>query len=291
MSTKFISIALLLYLTGNLVGCAPLSNISIPVFWGTIDQDHYSGIHAPLERVIQTQKEWDDFSEQHASRVSRGRRTIDFTRFSIIAVFLGERTDGRYSVQITSIAKAVDHMTVAYREFVAGEKCTYPTVTTYPYHIIGMEHFELPVQFQKRIEAYDCTNPVPFRTIEQGANSNIYDAFERVIQTPKEWLDFWQKHKSGQTPQPPLPTVDFTHETVISVFVGGRTSGGYLAEITSTLLDENRVIVTYKEVIPGDYCGVATIVTQPYHIVRLKRTDLPVLFQKLTEIHDCPRVP
>jgi hypothetical protein len=289
MACKFIGLALTLYLVISLVGCAPQGNTPIQVFFGTVEQDHYSGIHEPIERAIRTQEEWEDFSERHASKINLRPRTIDFIRFSLIAVFLGERKDGRSSVQITSVTKEANHLAVTYREMIAGDNCIYPSVATYPFHIVAVQHFELPIQFQKQIETYDCSNPVSFTTIEQGADSKIYDSLEHAMQTRAEWETFWQKHNSGRS-QKPLPTVDFTRETIITVFVGGRTRGGYLAEIAKIVLDVNRLVVVYKEVIAGDYCVVTLIATQPYHIVKLQRTDLPVAFQKQTEIHDCPQV-
>jgi len=112
-----------------------------------------------------------------------------------------------------------------------------------------------------------------------------------MIQKENEWTALWQQHKSEQSTQPPLPTVDFTRESVIVVFIGGRSNGGFYTKITGIMRDVNRLVVIYQEVIAGSYCTANAIVTQPYHIIRLKRTDLPVLFQKQTEIYDCPRVP
>jgi hypothetical protein len=207
----------------------------------------------------------------------------------VIAIFLGGRTDGRYLVQITSVVREANHLTVNYQEVVVGKHCTYTSSSTHPYHVILVDRVDVPVQFEKRTETYDCTDPVPFETIEQGDSSALEESLERVIRKPNEWETFWKQHKSKQSAPPPLPAVDFTHESIIAVFIGARSNGGYFAEITGIVRELNRLVVIYREVVAGRNCLINAIVTQPYHIVKLKRIDQPVLFHRQSEIRDCPK--
>jgi hypothetical protein len=293
MGYKSIGFALFFCLVGNLGGCTLPDKISIPIRILNIEQGYHSSIRESLERVIRTQDEWDALWKQHGStRVDLQPFSYDFIRGFIIAVFLGGRADGRYSVQITRIAREATHITVTYQEVIVGKNCTYVAAPTHPYHAVYvLERIDLPVQFHKQTTSYDCTDPTPFETIARDSVSStrsIWESSEQVIRTLSEWEGFWEKFTGVDNPSapPPLQVADFTHESIIAIFTGGRGEGGYCAEITGIVRDSNRLIVIYSEVVTRD-AGVLLVATQPFHIVKLKRIDQPVLFHRQTEIRNC----
>jgi hypothetical protein len=289
MTYKLISAAVILCLTAGFVGCQPLINIPIPVKFLTFEQGQYSSIPESFERVIQTQSEWETVWKQHQSRDPHQPNSFDFSRVSVIAVFLGVRTNGRYWIQITSVSQETSFLTISYQEVIVGKHCTYDNAPTRPYHVILVERFDLPVRFQKRMETYDCTDSVSFETIEQGDSSGIEESLERFIQKSSEWVTFWKQHQSKRTLLLPLPTVDFTQASIMAVFTGGRSNGGYFAEISNIVREATRLIVIYREVVAGENCVINLIATQPFHIVELKRIDQPVFFHRQSEIRDCPK--
>ncbi len=139
MSHKLIGIALMLALIENFAGCISLTSIptSASFSFVTLEQGHYSGVQESLERVIQTYKEWKIFWEQHQSGVVRQQPVqINFPHVSAIAVFVGGRSDGRYSVEITSVVREKNHITVTYQEVIAEGNCKYIAAATHPYHIV-----------------------------------------------------------------------------------------------------------------------------------------------------------
>ena len=119
---------------------------------------------------------------------------------------------------------------------------------------------------------------VPWETIEQGTHSGIKEERGVVIREAQAWRNFWEEHVAGRYPKPELPFVDFVREMVIGYFLGERPTGGYVVEVEEIWVMEGKVSVRVgvRSPPPGD--PVIQVLTQPCHLVRLGRFDLPVDF-------------
>lgn len=124
------------------------------------------------------------------------------------------------------------------------------------------------------------TNDVPFVTVDRGFNSGIRERKLLAVKTQKEWKDLWQAHTAITTPPKSLPAVDFEKEMIVAVFSGEKPSGGYRIEILKIEEDtaKREMRVTFRETKPPRDAMVTAALTQPHHIVKLKKTDLPVTF-------------
>jgi len=129
----------------------------------------------------------------------------------------------------------------------------------------------------------------PFTNIEQGTNSAITltnDAQVFKITAQSEWDDFWSQHKADITPIPQQPSVDFAQYMVIAVIDNIHSSGGYFIEITQIKERLNRLAVFATRTEPGNGCVTAAVLTSPFHIVSLQRSDLvPELFISTVIVH------
>ena len=119
--------------------------------------------------------------------------------------------------------------------------------------------------------------PAP-RTIDKGDQSNIDDRREVVVRTAAEWQKLWQQH----SPDRPMPSVDFSKEMVVGVFLGNRPTAGYGVAVVKTI-DANGVLhVQYRESAPGRDAITAQMLTFPYHVVAIsKSASLDVTFEKI----------
>jgi len=123
---------------------------------------------------------------------------------------------------------------------------------------------------------------VPFSTIDTGAVSGVTSRDSFVIKDDGEWVGLWKRHTSNQFPGPPIPRVDFSSEMVVAVFAGERGSGGYQIQVDRINDLGNRLVVAVSESYPGSGPGSDSHtmgMTHPFHIVRLARSSLPVVFQ------------
>ncbi|NJD69894.1 MAG: hypothetical protein C3F12_08915 [Candidatus Methylomirabilota bacterium] len=119
---------------------------------------------------------------------------------------------------------------------------------------------------------------VPFVSIGRGTASRIVDPLEIVIQSEQELRDFWTQHVQSDS-LPPL--VDFATDLVAGIFAGQRPTAGYQVEIVR--IDRNRagIHVIYQIKNPPKDAVVAQVFTQPFHLIRLPRLNLPIQFKRL----------
>jgi len=116
--------------------------------------------------------------------------------------------------------------------------------------------------------------------MDKGFRSGIKERKLVVIRTEKEWEEFWHLHKKAILPEQQVPPVDFNQQMVIAVLSGEKRTGGYGIEITRVEenLEKSQLEVFFLETHPSPKSMATQALTQPYHIVKLKRVDIPVVF-------------
>lgn len=102
-----------------------------------------------------------------------------------------------------------------------------------------------------------------------------------VIETEDQWREVWEQVHRFRRPRPELPGLDFEEKMVVAVFMGQRSSGGYRIEITQITEKKKEIVVdvVQKEPPPGSIRTMA--LTQPYHMVVIKKSRLSVSFKYL----------
>jgi len=118
--------------------------------------------------------------------------------------------------------------------------------------------------------------PPALRTIDKGAQSNIDTARQAVARTEAEFAAIWKAHTYDR----PAPAVDFAREMVVAVFMGSRPTAGFSTEIVSAAERDGRLVVTYRERAPGAGAITAQVLTAPYHIAAVPKSEKPVDFEK-----------
>ena len=121
------------------------------------------------------------------------------------------------------------------------------------------------------------TTAPAMKTIDKGDHSNVDDAAQIAAKTPQEWQTLWQKH----TPDRPRPSVDFSKEMVVGVFLGSRPTAGYVLEIVSATQSDGTLVVRYRESAPSKGTMTAQVLTSPYHIVAVPFFPGGVKFEKV----------
>ena len=117
---------------------------------------------------------------------------------------------------------------------------------------------------------------MPMTTVADGQSSGITEPKQAIVRTAAEWNTLWKSHAGSQMP----PTIDFTKEMVVAVFLGERPTGGFRVQILDTRRDGNALIVRYSERRPGPDSIVTQALTSPFHIVRVQRHEGPVRFER-----------
>ena len=66
-------------------------------------------------------------------------------------------------------------------------------------------------------------SPQTFRSIGRGPMSGIDEPRQVTVRTLADWATLWRSHAPGGQP---MPTIDFSRETVVGVFAGTRPTSG-----------------------------------------------------------------
>ena len=123
----------------------------------------------------------------------------------------------------------------------------------------------------------DESREVSFTAIERGQYSDWYTKEARLAaRSAEEWTAAWKKLGVESLPTP--PKVDFGKEMVIAVAMGHQGSSGYGIEVKKIEQTKDALIVHVKENRPPPNSVVLAVITEPYHIIRLRQSALPVKF-------------
>lgn len=121
-----------------------------------------------------------------------------------------------------------------------------------------------------------------FSVILQGDyfNGNYDNTKENLVITDqKTWSSLISKMKVFNDTNSYFPdaTIDFKKYQVIAVFDEIHNYDGYSIDITKITQDNNRIYVTVDHLLPG---GINAVITQPYHIVKITKSNKKVVFQQ-----------
>lgn len=121
----------------------------------------------------------------------------------------------------------------------------------------------------KEIEIAHITRG-PFCGVEQQQNIAVTDN--------SHWKELWTTVQRNRRPADDLPEIDFSRQTVICVFLGTRSTGGYSVEILGASLHRDTLTVLYSTESPAPGDMVSMAITQPCHIVSVDATAEQVEF-------------
>jgi hypothetical protein len=123
---------------------------------------------------------------------------------------------------------------------------------------------------------------VPFTQLAQGSQSTVTGRANYLITSTTQLSDLWNMiDAQGET-----PTIDFNTHDVIAVFAGKEPTAGYTIAV-STVSDSTvrQVLVTLNS--PGPSCLLAQSVTEPYQIIVLPKTTLPLTHTDIATTTGC----
>lgn len=140
---------------------------------------------------------------------------------------------------------------------------------------------------------FETAESVPYEELEasfvtlgrspQGSYA-FTDRENLVLTDAAAFESLWVQLHAHTEPAPPVPSVDFSEEVVIGVFLGLRSSGGYAVEIQQVGSSRGVVGVHVEERAPGSDCVTTSVMTSPYHLVkaRVRPTEIRFIDTKRT---------
>jgi len=114
----------------------------------TIEKGEQSRIDDARQAVVRTDAEWAQLWRQHAA--DRPRPQIDFSRETVVAVFMGSRPNAGFNTAIVSATEGGGALVVRYTETKPAPGTVSAQVLTFPYHIVAIPRATAPdVKFEK----------------------------------------------------------------------------------------------------------------------------------------------
>jgi hypothetical protein len=120
-------------------------------------------------------------------------------------------------------------------------------------------------------------SPPEVRTVGKGATSDIDTARQVTLRSAGEWSALWKMHGGAGDP----PSVDFSREMIVGVFMGSRSTAGYGVEIVRAVASPTLLIVEYVETGPPRDALLAQVLTAPYHLAAVPKHDGEIMFRKI----------
>ena len=128
------------------------------------------------------------------------------------------------------------------------------------------------------------TKDIEFQEINKGEYSPIIERKELLIDDSDKWSMLW----ASMFPSTPnIPNVDFNVSDIVAIFQGEKRSGGYSLEIKNVLSENNKIKIFIDEYEPSEECVTIQVLTQPYHIIEMPKTDKSVEFVYNKQVRAC----
>lgn len=121
---------------------------------------------------------------------------------------------------------------------------------------------------------------ITFEILAQNSNGGKTDLEFVVINDKKALNEIYQLIGEGRFPKLKTPSINFEQETVIALFLGEKTSGGYSISVKQILSLDDKINVTYKITAPKRGEMVTAVMTQPYCIIKMSKTLKEVVFKE-----------
>lgn len=137
----------------------------------------------------------------------------------------------------------------------------------------GVSNTEVTQKMENNNKVY------PFEVLMQGQVCAQNDAQIHVIKEPQALNEVFEWINEGRTPKLEMPTVNYDEDIIISLFMGQKNYGGYSINVSSIEETTDELVVYVKETEPSGKFAVAAI-TQPFCVVKIKKTDKKIRFVK-----------
>lgn len=130
-------------------------------------------------------------------------------------------------------------------------------------------------------------SPVTFVELDSGTNSGFSEQGNQIIKSQNEYNTAWEKAYSNLFNKPKPKQVDFETSQLILVAMGEQNSGGHNLKISSAEENNSNIIITIHESKPGNSCITTSVMTYPYQIVSIKKSDKEIIFKTEVKVFDC----
>jgi len=151
-------ISVLVLITVLILQTFGVTGIGTRIGFQTVGKGSVSGYENSAYYVINNADQWADIWNEHVKNLfpQPSLPDVDFSRSTIIAVFMGLcRTTG-YGIEVKEIVDTGLSVVVKVEKTYPGEGCVVGEMLTYPYHIVKVDKISKYILFGTTTSAKQC---------------------------------------------------------------------------------------------------------------------------------------
>lgn len=153
-------------------------------------------------------------------------------------------------------------------------------------NILLISAFILSVVFSACSTQGNDEKKLPMEIILDGTYSAIEEKREVLLNNNDDYQKLMTEVYKNLDQMPRIPVVDFNKNSVVAVFIGNRSNGGFMVSIDS-VSDGKNLTVNITETTPGSNCMVTDAITRPFSLVKIPKTDSKPVFKTKQIVKDC----
>ena len=153
-------------------------------------------------------------------------------------------------------------------------------------HILLISAFLLSAVISACSSQGNDEKKLPMEIILDGTYSAIEEKREVLLNNNDDYQKLMTEVYKNLDQMPRIPVVDFNKNSVIAVFIGNRSNGGFMVSIDSITEGKN-LTVNITETTPGSNCMVTDAITRPFSLVKIPKTDSKPVFKTKQIVKDC----
>ncbi len=156
--------------------------------------------------------------------------------------------------------------------------------TTLPKHSVNgtSEYLQTGVYVQQGLETAaaapgSAAQQVAWETLAQGQKAVGFDKPQYLLVNSQDQLtNLWYKAYGSQLTVPPVPSIDFSRETVLAVFDGQKSTGGYGLQVRSVTVENGELYVDLVKQQPQQGQVTTQSLTSPWLLIHVLRGGFDV---------------
>ncbi len=145
----------LTFVVSKAVAHVPITPYEKDISFETIRTGIYSNQPEKKNHVIDNTLEWETFWWDMDT--TQSLPDINFSESLVLAMFMGERSSGGYSISVNKIIETESALEVFVREVSPGQRCLVTLALTQPYTIVVVEKTGKDVHFTTEQEITECS--------------------------------------------------------------------------------------------------------------------------------------
>lgn len=138
-----------------------------------------------------------------------------------------------------------------------------------------------------KVKTEPVDNEIAFNLVYEGTNSGFLEKKEQIITNQTDFEKSWNIALVNYLERNPVPTIDFEKNQVILITMGEQTSGGYTLKTDSVTNIKTGIAINATAKKPGASCMTTSVMTYPYQMISIPKTNQKIEFKITEDIYDC----